>query len=123
MGNREHFEEVWRFDTARFSVVYEVGEECDLDLSWDDDGSTREGLENGSLVAFVARVRVLLDGREVSEDCLGGCIYRSALEFIDHRGSKGKWGSYFRDMVANTTSDARKYLAGLPRLREGLSHG
>ncbi len=46
------------FKTQNFHVVVDAVEEFDLDLSWDENGSTREGL---------------------------GCIYKSLADFEDHR--------------------------------------
>lgn len=73
------------FKTQNFHVVVDAVEEFDLDLSWDEDGSTRRGLENGTLIAFCARARVFLRGKEIASDYLGGCIYKSLAEFEDHR--------------------------------------
>jgi len=73
------------FKTKNFHVVVDAVEEFDLDLSWDDDGSTREGLENGTLIAFCARARVFLRGKEIASDYLGGCIYKSLEDFADHK--------------------------------------
>jgi hypothetical protein len=72
------------FKTKNFHVVIDAVEECDLDLSWDEDGSTREGLDNGSLIAFCARARVFLRGKEIASDYLGNCIYKSLEDFADH---------------------------------------
>ena len=71
--------------TQNFHVIVDAVEETDLDLSWDEDGSTRKGLENGSLIAFCARARVFLRGMEIASDYLGGCIYKSLADFEDHR--------------------------------------
>ncbi len=73
------------FKTQNFHVVVDAVEEFDLDLSWDENGSTREGLENGSLIAFCARARVFFRGLEIASDYLGGCIYKSLADFEDHR--------------------------------------
>jgi len=73
------------FKTKNFHVVVDAVEEFDLDLSWDEDGSTREGLENGTLIAFCARARVFLRGKEIASDYLGGCIYKSLEDFADHK--------------------------------------
>jgi len=73
------------FKTKNFHVVVDAVEEIDLDLSWDEDGSTREGLENGTLIAFCARARVFLRGKEIASDYLGGCIYKSLEDFADHK--------------------------------------
>lgn len=73
------------FKTRNFHVVVDAVEEIDLDLSWDEDGQTRKGLENGSLIAFCARARVFLRGNEIASDYLGGCIYKSLEDFADHK--------------------------------------
>jgi hypothetical protein len=71
--------------TQNFHVVVDAIEDYDLDLSWDEDGSTRRGLENGELVAFTARARMFFRGLEFASDYLGGCIYKSIEAFEDHR--------------------------------------
>lgn len=71
--------------TQNFHVVVDAIEEEDLDLSWDEDGSTRAGLESGSLIAFCARARVFLRGLEVASDYLGNCVYKSLDDFQDHK--------------------------------------
>lgn len=103
------WDKVWTFRTARFEIGLEFGPEDDLDLSWDEDGATRAGLESGALFAFVARVFVKLDGATIGEDYLGGCIYASEAEFMR--------GGYFRDMVRCAVADARRALANRPNMR------
>lgn len=73
------------FTTQHFHVVVDALEDFDIDLSWDDTGDTRRGLENGSLIAFCVRARVFLRGLEVASDYLGGCVYKSLEDFEDHR--------------------------------------
>jgi len=41
--------------------------------------------ENGNLIAFCARARVFLRGKEIASDYLGGCIYKSLEDFADHK--------------------------------------
>lgn len=77
---------IWKFETARFRVEVEARSDWDCDLSWDGDGSTRESLESGDLVAFQAVATVFLDGVEVGSDSLGGCIYSDIDAFRDHIG-------------------------------------
>ncbi len=112
-----HYEEIWRFETARCAVIFDAMPENDLDLSWDDDGSVAEGLASGLYCAFVARVRVLVDGNEAGVSYLGQCIYENPSEFIDHRGIAATpgCGSYFSDMVREAIAEARK-TAARPRL-------
>jgi hypothetical protein len=109
------------FHTKNFRVIVDAIEEVDLDLSFDDDGEVQRRLENGTLIAFVARARVIGPmGIELASDYLGGCIYESLEAFADHRecgrqnrtyeanGDTGRCGSYFADMVSSVCSEARK---------------
>ena len=96
----------WTFKTARLRVALELHDCDDLDLSWDDDGSVRDGLERGVFIAFDASVVVKLDGREVGRDWLGQCVYRSADDFR-------YGGGYFPDMVSEAVADARRNIAKL----------
>jgi len=110
------------FKTRNFTVRVTAQEEDDLDLSFDDDGSVREGLENGKFIAFCAKAAVYYKGTELATDYLGGCIYRSLDEFMDHRecgkqnkvyaakGDTGRCGSYFTDMVKTVCREAREEL-------------
>ena len=104
------WDNVWTFKTQHFEVGLEFGPEDDLDPSFDEDGTVREGLENGTLLAFIARVYVKCDGSTVGEDYLGNCIYSSEREFMSD--------GYFRDMVRSAIADARRHIASRPKLRE-----
>lgn len=119
------------FSTPNFRVIVDAIEEGDLDLSWDDDGSTREGLQSGELVAFVARARVIHrpTGAELASDYLGGCIYKSLDDFADHvacarynrelaaKGDKARCGSYFAGMVRDVCDEAREQLRKMRSVR------
>lgn len=110
------------FKTRNFRVIVDAIEDFAPDLSWDGDGSVREGLESGRFIVFTARARVFLNGSELSSDYLGECIYESLEAFADHKevgrenarlaasGEAGRCGSYFHDMVRSVCSDARKTL-------------
>jgi len=78
--------EMWRFETARFAVVWTISDCYDLDLSWDATGEVREKLESGEYQAFDSAVTVYLDGREIAADYLGQSIYADPAEFRDHIG-------------------------------------
>jgi hypothetical protein len=111
------------FKTRNFRVIVDAVEDDDLDLSWDDTGEIREKLENGELMNFSVRARVFhKELGELSADYLGGCIYESPADFMDHmecaeqtrklreQGSDAVCGSYFADMVRQSVKDARKAL-------------
>jgi len=109
-------EKIWQFRTKNFRVLFEVMPEDDLDLSFDDDDSVRDGLRNGQYVAFVACVTVYHNSTRIAVDYLGNCIYESADEFCSmHRGhGYRKSGSYFPDMVREAIAKARANLRKPP---------
>lgn len=115
---------VWKFETARFAVSLDWQYEESPDLSWDDEGDTIAKLESGELGNFTFRVCVTCDGREVGSDYLGNSIYADPADFRDHLGLAAKsradgcnYGSYFTDMVSQAISEARQALCNVPRLR------
>lgn len=103
--------EMWRFDTARFSVIWFVSPSEYPDLSWCDQ-ETLDNLESGFWVCFDSEVRVELDGLEISADYLGESIYENISDFRKDSG-------YFYDMVKSAVSEARKVLKNRPQLRQG----
>ena len=117
------------FHTPNFTVRVTAEEDNDLDLSFDDDGSVREGLESGKFMAFCVKAAVYYNGTELATDYLGGCIYRSIEEFMDHKecgrqnkiyaakGEAGRCGSYFTDMVHTVCKEAREELHKLQNVR------
>lgn len=119
------------FRTANFRVIVDAIDCDSLDLSWDETGEVGEKINNGELLAFDVRARVIHDELgEIASDYLGGCIYESLAAFMDHKecaaetrklrkeGSSAIVGSYFSDMVRNVCRDARKHLV---QLRDGLN--
>ena len=104
--------------TRNFTVRVDAVEDSDLDLSFDDDGSVRRGLESGELMAFGVVVKVCFRGAEVGQDSLWNCIYSSPTDFQDHLGLRAKsrkdgrnYGSYFVGMIHSAIEDARKRIA------------
>jgi hypothetical protein len=120
---------MWQFTCGRFTVKAHI-KPCDyLDLSWDDDGEIREGLESGALEAFDTRVSVWLNGAKIGEDWLSESIYADPADFFaEHRGPdpmhrncsamRAARGDsvvichYFPSMVSEAIADARRWLAG-----------
>lgn len=110
------------FKTRNFTVRVTAQEEDDLDLSFDDDGSVREAIDRGELTAFCAKAAVYYRGNELATDYLGGCVYKSIADFMDHKecgkqnklyaakGETGRCGSYFTDMVKTVCREAREEL-------------
>lgn len=110
------------FRTKNYTVRVTAEDEFDLDLSFDEDDSVRNGLDSGDLIAFTAHVQVIHrpTGTILGDDYLGSCIYKSYADFMDHRecgkqnrawaaaGETGKCGSYFSDMISEAIGEARK---------------
>ena len=119
------------FHTPNFTIRISAEEEQDLDLSFDESGRVQKQLEKGSLIAFVAHVEVIhrTTGAVLGEDYLGGCIYKSFADFMDHRacgkqnrkwakqGKQGQCGSYFKEMISEVIGEARKELSELKTVK------
>lgn len=118
------------FNTRNFHIVIDAVEDYDIDLSgMEDADEIIHSLERGTLVAFTVRAIAYCHGSEVASDYLGGCIYKTPREFMDHiecgaqnrkyaaAGESGRCGSYFKDMVSNVCRDARAELRKLQTVR------
>jgi hypothetical protein len=109
----QHYETIWQFETPRFTVTCDVTPE-DMDPAESlEEQEDIDAIRDGAVDWFVARVRVLLDGKVIAADYLGGCAYRNASDFVSGADRDG----YFRDMVRSAVSEARRNLASSPRLR------
>ena len=107
-------ETVYTFKTARFALELAVEPEYNYMPDWDFESDEErnaliERIETGRTLWFVARVRVLLDGREIAADYLGGCCYNTIEEF--------RRDGYFYDMARSALKDARAAIRNTPRLR------
>jgi hypothetical protein len=91
-------------------------QKADPDLSWADE-EILDKLDRGIYVNVSFAVRVLYHGREVGRDYLSNSVYENVASFRDHIGSRGKWSSYFTDMVHTAIREARAELCNVPRLR------
>lgn len=113
------------FRTRQFTVIIDAIEDDAPDLSFDNTGEVRAGLESGRYVIFTARARAFHLGVELASDYLGGCIYESLDAFQDHKecgaqtrklraeGNAAVVGSYFAGMVSEVCRTARKALCGM----------
>ena len=118
-------EQIWKFETARFTVILECDFEDYPDISWDETGEVREKLESGEWGNYCFAVRVLCDDNEIATDYLGNSIYADPREFyIEHLGIRAQArasgmniGCYFTDMVSRAIAEARKRLCNVPKLR------
>jgi len=102
---------MYTFKTRRFIVRATIEPDNDVDLSWDDTGEIAKGLNSGLYAAFNTTVTVeTRNGQELGRDTICGSVYENPADFFsEHRGSRGKWGSYFADLVRGAISQARKH--------------
>lgn len=105
-----HFNTVYTFKTRRFTLELAVTPETDRPRDHFDDDATCYAIDQGVYEWFVARVRVLLDGREVSTEYMGGCCYEAVAQF--------RKDIYFHDMARDAIRAARQTLTNPPRLRD-----
>lgn len=113
------YTEMWSFETANLRVVWDITPDEDVDTSFDETGETQAKLDSGEWQAFMSRMRVLHKGTGAELGCeyLGGSIYADPAEFRDHIGARGKYGSYFKDMVGTACEEARESLRKLQTVR------
>jgi hypothetical protein len=109
----QYWQTIWRFDTARFTVTCDVTPEDTHPRDLFDNDGDIEDILDGRLDWFVVRVRVMLDGREIGADYLGGCAYSRATDFVEGENRD----FYFRDMVRAAVAEARQTLNNSPVLR------
>lgn len=119
-----------KFVRGLFTVTVTAFDDDDISLS-DYDDTTRQQIDDGDLVVFRVEATLWLLDHELATDHLGGCIYESPSQFMDHIGLRkferelsakaGRAigiGSYFHDMVSNVIYDGRKEaIKLLPQLR------
>jgi len=119
------WDNLWKFETARFKVTLDCTPDDSPDLSWDETGETQAKCESGEWVCVTFRVRVMCDGREIGCDYLGNSVYADVRDFYrEHIGIKAlcrrdgcNYGCYFTDMVHEAIREARKTVCSVPWLR------
>ena len=106
---------MYEFRTKSFLIRWSIEDDYDVDLSFDTTGEVREKLESGEFQSFLSTMECIHrpTGDVLATEYLGGCIHTDPSEFRDHIGAKGKYGSYFRDMVKTVCSAARGHLRAL----------
>ena len=109
-----------KFVRGLFTVTVTAFDDDDISLS-DYDDTTRQRIDDGDLIVFRVEATLWLLDHKLATDHLGGCIYESPSQFMDHIGLRkferelsakaGRAigiGSYFHDMVSNAIRDGRE---------------
>jgi hypothetical protein len=123
-----HYETVWQFETANFKIALEVTDCQDDPADSFEFPEDIEGIRNGSVAWFDARVSVYKNGHRVGVDHLGHCAYKTVEEFYQGHRDRDPMNRnssimratrgddvvfichYFPSMVAEAIADARKTL-------------
>jgi hypothetical protein len=82
-------------------------------FDYDEDEELFRKIENGTLDWFMLRVRVLVEGLELSSEYLGGCCYEDAKEVLTDGTAE--------DKIYEALADAKKQVYRLSRVFGGLS--
>ena len=111
-----------KFVRGLFTVTVTAFDESEEDVMLSDyDDVTKQKIDDGDLVVFRVEATLWLLDHELATDHLGGCIYESPSQFMDHIGLRkferelsakaGRAigiGSYFHGMVSDAIRDGRE---------------
>lgn len=106
---------IYTFSTQNFTIRMSYDYDQDWDATFDETGETAEKINSGEWGAYVFHAEVIhrKTGAVIGEDYLGNSIYENPQDFRDHVGARGRWGSYFRDMIGRACEEARDSLKSL----------
>ena len=111
-----------RFRRGLFEITVTAFDDKDYDpYTTGIDDEIRDKIEDGTFTVFRVEATLWLLGRELATEHLGGCIYESPRDFMDHIGLRQverdhlaqtghavSIGSYFSDMVRAVIEEGRK---------------
>ena len=111
-----------RFRRGLFEITVTAFDDKDYDpYTTGIDDEIRDKIEDGTFTVFRVEATLWLLGRELATEHLGGCIYESPRDFMDHIGLRQverdhlaqtghsvSIGSYFSDMVCAVIAEGRK---------------
>tara|TARA_R110000868_G_scaffold186069_3_gene428263 strand:- start:562 stop:912 length:351 start_codon:yes stop_codon:yes gene_type:complete len=106
---------IYKFDTKRFSIYVSCSFDQDYDASFDETGEAEQKIQSGEWGAYVFHAEVIHreTGAVLGESFLGNSIHENPSDFRDHIGAKGRWGSYFRDMISDACHQARSSIRAM----------
>jgi hypothetical protein len=107
-----HWDVLLEEDRGGFTVILDkTWEECHPSDCFDDTAydikDMCERIDRGDLDWFVARARVLVDGVELGDACLGGLLYADAREFLKDCMAE--------DLILDAVTEAKARLTDLAR--------
>ena len=111
-----YYDELARYERDGFDIIVEkTYEDIDPRGQFDDDDIEEiiKDIDRGHLEWFMLRVRVLVEGLELSCEHLGGCLYEEPREILTDGTAE--------DIIDTAITDAKKQVYRLSKVFAGLS--
>ena len=113
-----YYDELVQYERDGFTIIvdktYEDLNPRDMfDDSVCDIDEIIKDIDRGHLEWFMLRVRVLVEGLELSSEYLGGCLYEDPREILTDGTAE--------DFIAEAMTDAKKQVYRLSKVFAGLS--
>jgi len=114
----QHYDPLATYERDGFTVIVDkTYEDMHPRDSFDDSchsiDEICEKIDNGTYEWFMLRVRVLVEGLELSREHVGGCLYYDAREVLTDGTAE--------DLIDTAMTDAKKQVYRLSRVFAGLS--
>jgi len=114
-----YYDELATYERDGFTVIvdktYEDMHPRDsFDDSCHDIDEICRKIDNGTYDWFMLRVRVMVEGLELSSQHLGGCLYKDAREILTDGTAE--------DLIGEALADAKKQVYRLSRVFADLSN-
>ena len=114
----QYYDELAQYEREGFSIIVDkTYEDMHPRDSFDDSchniDEICEKIDNGTYEWFMLRVRVLVEGLELSREYVGGCLYYDAREVLTDGTAE--------DLIDSAMTDAKKQVYRLSRVFAGLS--
>jgi hypothetical protein len=114
----QHYDHLATYERDGFTIIvdktYEDMHPRDsFDDSCHDIDEIIKDIDRGHLEWFMLRVRVLVEGLELSREHLGGCLYEDPREILTDGSAE--------DIIDSVMTDAKKQVYRLSKVFAGLS--
>ena len=112
----QYYDELAQYERDGFTIIIDKTYE-DIDprgqFDTDDIEEIIKDIDRGHLEWFMLRVRVLVEGLELSCEHLGGCLYEEPREILTDGTAE--------DIIDTAMTDAKKQVYRLSKVFAGLS--
>ena len=112
----QYYDELAQYERDGFTIIVDKTYE-DLDprgqFDTDDIEEIIKDIDRGHIEWFMLRVRVLVEGLELSSEYLGGCLYEDPREILTDGTAE--------DIIDTAMTDAKKQVYRLSKVFAGLS--